>query len=617
MSLLVIQILTGMANAMFLFLVASGLSLIFGVTRVINFAHGAFYMLAAYLAYTLAGSLSLGGASYYLAMLLASLGVALLGGLVEVCLLRRIYRAPELYQLLLTFALVLVIGDAVKFFWGTENRMGPSPPGLSGSIVLLGQLFPKYDLLVLVLGPAVALALWAAFTHTRWGILVRAATADREMVGALGVNEAWLFTGVFVLGSWLAGLAGALQIPRQALTTVMHANVLVEAFVVVVIGGMGSVTGALLGALLIGVLQALGILFLPRGFDLAIMFVLMAAILIARPWGLLGRPEAQVRPAAEIVGTVPAAARRIPPGLLGGLLLLLLLLPLVLPTFYVWLFVEILAFCLFAGSLQLLLGTGGMISFGHAAYFGLGAYGAALLLKTGGLPMPLAFALAPVVAGLFALAFGYFCVRLAGVYFAMLTLAFAQIAYAVVHQWYEVTGGDNGILGVWPASGLASPIRYSYLALLTAAGGLFLLRRITDSPFGYLLRAGRDHAPRAAAVGIDVRTHQWLGFAIAGFFAGVGGGIFAFLKGSVFPDYLSIPVSVEGLVMVLLGGLHVLAGAPVGAALYKILDTLITNATDYWQAALGAILILMVLALPEGILGRIVTRGFSRRGEDG
>ncbi len=606
-----------MANAMFLFFVASGLSLIFGVTRMINFAHGAFYMLAAYLAYSLAGSLALGGASFYLAILLASLGVALLGGLVEICLLRRIYRAPELYQLLLTFALVLVISDVVKFFWGTENRMGPSPPGLSGSVVLFGQLFPTYDLLILVLGPSVALALWATFAHTRWGTLVRAATADREMVGALGVNEAWLFTAVFVLGSWLAGLAGALQIPRQALTTVMHANVLVDAFVVVVIGGMGSVTGALLGALLVGILQSLGILFLPRGFDLAIMFVLMAGVLIVRPWGLLGRPETHLRPPAGHAGAGPAGTRRTPPGLLAGLLLVLLGLPLVLPTFYVWLVVEILAFSLFAGSLQLLLGTGGMISFGHAAYFGLGAYGAALLLKTGGLPMPLAFLLAPAVAGLFALAFGYFCVRLAGVYFAMLTLAFAQIAYAVIHQWYAVTGGDNGILGVWPASSLASPVRFYYLALLAAAGGLCLLRRITDSPFGYLLRAARDHAPRAAAVGIDIRTHQWLAFAIAGFFAGAGGGIFAFLKGSVFPDYLSIPVSVEGLVTVLLGGVHVFAGAPVGAALYKILDTLITNATDYWQAALGAVLILMVLALPEGILSRIGARGATSGGEDG
>ncbi len=495
--------------------------------------------------------------------------------------------------------------------------MGPSPPGLSGSVVLFGQLFPKYDLFILVLGPVVALTLRATFAHTRWGTLVRAATADREMVGALGVNEAWLFTGVFVLGSWLAGLAGALQIPRQALTTVMHANVLVEAFVVVVIGGMGSVTGALLGALLVGILQALGILFLPRGFDLAIMFILMAGVLIIRPWGLLGRPEAALRPPAGLVGRRPTRASATWPRLLWALLLVLLVLPLVLPTFYVWLAVEILAFSLFAGSLQLLLGTGGMISFGHAAYFGLGAYGAALLLKTGGLPMPLAFLLGPFVAGLFALAFGCFCVRLAGVYFAMLTLAFAQIAYAVVHQWYGLSGGDNGILGVWPAGSLASPVHFYYLALLGTAGGLLLLRRIAASPFGYLLRAARDHAPRAAAVGIDIRTHQWLAFTIAGFFAGAGGAIFAFLKGSVFPDYLSIPVSVEGLVMVLLGGLHVFAGAPVGATLYKILDTLITNATDYWQAALGAILILMVLALPEGIVSRLSLPGYRRGGEDG
>jgi branched-chain amino acid transport system permease protein len=291
------------------------------------------------------------------------------------------------------------------------------------------------------------------------------------------------------------------------------------------------------------------------------------------------------------------------------------LLPLVLPTFYVWVLVEVLAFALFAGSLQLLVGTGGMLSFGHAAYFGLGAYGAALLMKQGGLPMPAAFLLAPLVDGAAALLFGAFCVRLSGVYFAMLTLAFAQIAYAVIHQWYEFTGGDNGILGVWPPAALATPVRYYYVALVTAATGLTLLRRVTGSPFGTTLRAARDQPARCRAIGVNVRGHQLLAFVVAGVLAGLGGAIFVFLKGSAFPDYLSVPVSVESLVMILLGGIHSLAGAAVGAAIYKVLDTIVTLYTAYWQAVLGGILAFLVLAFPHGLLGVLEARW--RRGRAG
>jgi branched-chain amino acid transport system permease protein len=603
MSLLLIQLLTGLANGMFLFLVASGLSLIFGVTRILNFAHGSFYMLGAYLTYSLAAALPLGAGSFYAGVALASLAVALVGGLVERCLLRRTYRAPELYQLLLTFALVLVIGDAVRFLWGTDNKIGPSPPHLSGSVAILGQRFPAYDLAMLGLGPAVALGLWWLFRYTRPGILIRAASHDREMVGALGVDQGRLFTGVFILGSWMAGLAGALQVPRQALTTVMDATVIAEAFVVVVLGGMGSALGAFLGAALIGVLQAFGILLLPREFQLASLFVIMAAVLILRPWGLLGRPEAQPRTAGGSPGGESGGALPEPAWVGRALLVGLLLLPPVLPTYYVWLLVEILAFALFAGSLQLLLGTGGMVSFGHAAYFGLGAYGAALLVKQAGLPMPVAFMLAPVVAGAAALILGFFCVRLSSVYFAMLTLAFAQIAYAVVHQWYDFTGGDNGILGVWPAAMLSTPLRYYYLALAAGGIGLTVLHRVTGSPFGYTLRAARDHPQRCEAIGVNIPQHQLLAFTVAGAFAGLGGAVFVFLKGSAFPDYLAIPMSIESLVIILMGGVRTLAGAPVGSAVYKLLDSLITRSTGYWQAVLGGILILLVMVFPQGITG--------------
>jgi branched-chain amino acid transport system permease protein len=282
-----------------------------------------------------------------------------------------------------------------------------------------------------------------------------------------------------------------------------------------------------------------------------------------------------------------------------------------LPTFYVWVLIEILAFALFAASLHLLMGTGGMVPFGHAAAFGLGAYGAALATKLAGLPMPLAIAAAPVVAALGAAVTGFFCVRLSSTYFAMLTLAFAQIGYAIVHQWYDVTGGDNGVLGVWPAPWLAAPIRYYYVALLACAGGIAVLSVVERAPFGLVLRAARDHARRAETVGINVRHHQWLAFVISGFFGGLAGATFVFLKGSAFPEYFEVPRSVEPLVMVLLGGVQSLAGAPVGAAIYKILDTVATRYTEYWQSVLGVILLALVLVFPRGVMG---VAGERRRG---
>ncbi|MBM4441355.1 MAG: ABC transporter permease [Candidatus Rokubacteria bacterium] len=604
-SILLVQLLSGLAYAMVLFLIASGLTLIFGVTRIVNFAHGSLYMLAAYLTYTLTSLLPLGGASFYAAVLLASGIIGVVGLLIEVVLLRRVYRAPELYQLLLTFALVLVIADVVKLGWGSENKTGPTAPGLSGSVSIAGQLFPSYDLALIVIGPLVALALWWVFYRTRWGVLIRAATQDREMVAALGVDQARLFTAVFALGAALAGLGGALQVPRQALTVVMDTTIITEAFVVVVIGGMGSVPGALLAAVVIGVIQAFGVLIFPKA-SLVLTFVVMAVVLVVRPWGLLGRPEAQGRGAG---GAIRAeAARGVPRAWLAVVLAALVAIPPLLPVFHVWILIEVLAFALFAASLHLLMGTGGMVSFGHAAAFGMGAYGAALGMKLAGLPMPLAFLAGPALAAVAAVVIGFFCVRLSSIYFAMLTLAFAQIAWAIVHQWYDVTGGDNGLLGVWPAPWLAAPIRYYYVALAACAGGIALLGVIGRAPFGLVLRAARDHARRAEAVGIHVRRHQWLAFVVAGFFGGLAGATFVFLKGSAFPEYFAVPLSVEPLVMVLLGGVQALAGAPLGAAVYKILDTVVTRYTEYWSMVLGLILITLVVAFPRGILGVLSER---------
>ena len=610
---LLVQLLNGLAGASSLFLVAAGLSLIFGVTRVVNFAHGSFFMLGVYIAYSLVERFG-AGLGFWPALALSALATGAIGALVEVLVLRRIYRAPELFQLLATFALVLVIKDAALWLWGPEDLLGPRAPGLSGAVDILGRRFPSYDLLLIVAGPLVLGALWLLLKRTRWGMLVRAATQDREMVGALGVNQAWLFTSVFALGAMLAGLGGALQLPREPASLNLDLLTIGDAFVVVVVGGMGSIPGAYVAALLIaeikamcvglGTVQAFGVDFSFSKLTLVAEFLVMAVVLVWRPWGLMGRPQAPSRNSAAIEPPLRPASRL----LLGAAALAavgLLLLPLATTgsPYVTVLAIDLLTAALFAASLHFIMGPAGMHSFGHAAYFGLGAYAAALLMLKAAWPMEAALAAAPLAAGLGAAVFGWFCVRLSGVYLAMLTLAFAQIVWSVTFQWDELTGGSNGLTGVWPAAWLADKRSYYFLTLALVAGGVLALRRMLFSPFGYAMRAGRDSPLRADAIGIDVPRIQWAAFVVAALFAGLAGSLYAFSKGSLSPDSLGVGKSVDGLVMVLLGGVQTLAGPVVGAVSFTWLQDTVARSTDYWRAMLGGIVLLLVLAFPQGIAG--------------
>ena len=619
----IVQLLNGLAGASSLFLVGAGLSLIFGVTRIVNFAHGSFYMLGIYIAYSLADRL--GSGWFWPALLLASIAVGLVGALVEVTLLRRIYRAPELFQLLATFALVLVIKDAALWLWGPEDLLGPRAPGLTGSIDLLGRRFPTYDLFLIFIGPVVLGLLWLLLTRTRFGTLVRAATQDREMVGALGVNQAWLFTAVFALGAMLAGLGGALQLPREPANLGLDLLTIGDAFVVVVVGGMGSIPGAYVAALLIAEIKALcigignvelfGIAFSFSKLTLVAEFLVMAVVLVVRPWGLFGRPQGTSRNSAPPEEPLRAAGNGLK---MVGAVLLLALAAMPLATadapYLTVLAIDLLTAALFAASLHFIMGPAGMHSFGHAAYFGLGAYAAALLVRNAGLPMELALVLSPVAAAVGALLFGWFCVRLSGVYLAMLTLAFAQIVWSVTFQWDDFTGGSNGITGVWPAAWLSDKTHYYWLTLALVALAVLALRRILFSPFGYAMRAGRDSLLRADAIGIDVKRMQWVAFVVAGLFAGLAGALYAFSKGSISPDVLGVGRSVDGLVMVLLGGLQTLSGPLVGAVTFTWLQDTVARSTDYWRALLGGIILLLVLAFPQGIAG-FVRQLFAQRKE--
>ena len=619
MGFFLAQLLTGLANAGALFMVASGLSLIFGVTRIVNFAHGSFYMLGAYVGYTMMQLLP-GMFGFWLSILLAGIIVGIIGVIVEICVLRPVYRAPELFQLVATFGVILVIQDLTLMTFGAEDLMGPRAPGLTGVIRIMGEPVPKYDLALVAITPFVALALWFLITKTRVGVLVRAATQDREMVGALGVNQAWLFTGVFFLGCALAGLGGALQLPKGGADLLMDFTILTTIFVVVVIGGMGSLPGAYLAAVLVSVLGVFGVTYIPQS-TLVLIFVIMVVVLMVRPYGLFGRPEV-----AGEHGQVGEPERPIKPAgarvrmIVAAGLAVLAFMPLYGSSFAMVLTTDILIFCLFAASLHFMLGLGGMVSFGHAAFYGGGAYVAALLVTYAGTPMELALLLAPLGAGLMAVIIGWVCLRLTGVYFAMLTLAFSQLLWSLAFQWGDVTRGDDGLVNIWPAAWAASTTVYFYLTLVICAGGILFLRHAAHSPFGYALRASRDSARQAEATGIHTKRVQWAAFTLAGAMAGFAGGLFVFSKGSVFPNELEIARSFDALIVVFLGGVKTLAGGVVGGAALEGVKDVLTR-FEYWRLALGVLIIAVVILAPDGLVG--TTRkwaerwGILRSSEDG
>ena len=600
---LALQLLGGLSHATTLFLMASGLTLIFGVTRIVNFAHGSFFMLGALVAAHAVTHVwpQLGESAwgYAGAMLLGAAVASAVGAVAELTLLRRMRRAPELYQLVATFGLTLALHDAMLWAFGPEEVFAPRFPGLKGAVALGDAYFPSWQLLTLLLGPLVWLGLHLLLTRTRWGRQVKAATQDREMLDALGVNPAPLMLGVVMLGCGLAGLAGGLQLPREPAHLQMDVNVVVETFVVVVTGGLGSVGGAFAAAVLIGVIHALGVAFVPEA-TLVLVFLTMAVVLVLRPQGLGG--AALAVPQRE---AVPVFSR-LPAGRLGvGWTLAvaaLLLWALHQGDYSRSLTEDLLVMLLLGLSLQLMMALGGLVSFGHAAFFALGAYGAALA------HLHWAWGLLPALAAGMALAltvaavFGLVLTRMSGVYLAMLSLALAQMIWAGASQWVALTGGDNGLIGlqlIAPESRAA--FGWGLLALAMAAVGL--LARWSASSRGAALQALRDAPLRAAASGLPVARLRYQVFVLSAVLAGLAGGLWAATKGAVFPSAAGVATSVDALLVILLGGVHQLWGALVGSALLVWGGAELGRGLEYWRGVLGVVIMLVMVLSPSGVLG--------------
>jgi branched-chain amino acid transport system permease protein len=279
-----------------------------------------------------------------------------------------------------------------------------------------------------------------------------------------------------------------------------------------------------------------------------------------------------------------------------------LLAPFVISDFWVFVLIESLVFALYAVTFNLLLGYGGMIAFGHAAFFGIGAYTLAVLLKKSELPVLLAAALSPAMAALCGAIVAYFCLRLRGIYLGMLTFSFQMLAYTVVFKWYELTGGDDGLSGLTFAGPLGTPRGFYYLSFVIVAAALYLLWRLVNSPFGWALKAQRSNDSKSLAIGINTALVRWLAFVIAAFFAGLAGALFALASQSVFPGWLNWTSSAVPIVMTILGGMQSFIGPIIGALIYVMLQTVLTGLTEYWALVMGVVIIAIVMLLPGGVM---------------
>ena len=604
MSFVAIQFLNGLSYATTLFLMAAGLTLIFGVTRIVNFAHGSFFMLGAlFSAHWLVDWFPAWADSawlYAFAMLLGAACAALTGAIAEFCLLRRLYGVPELYQLVATFGLSLALHDAMRWGFGPDEVFAPRFPGLKGTIEWGGEYFPQYQALTIVLGPLVWMGLHLLLTRTSFGARLRAATQDRAMLSALGINPAPLMLCAVVLGCALAGLGGALQLPREPAHLQMDVNVVVETFVVVVTGGLGSISGAFFAALLIGLVHALGISLFPQA-TLVLVFVTMAAVLAIRPQGLLGNAlDAGPQEVAHKFHAVPRSRS----GFLFACAGCLVLAGTAWWAGAYWqsLVSDMLILLILGVSLQAMMALGGLVSFGHAAFFGLGAYGAALAHTVWSWTLPGALAAGCALAFGVALALGGVLVRSAGVYLAMLSLALAQVVWATASQWVTLTGGDNGLIGLQLVS---DDTRLLFFALLVGVAllSIAVLGRLSRSTLGAALQAVRDAPQRAAASGLPVQRIKLRIYVESAALAGLAGGLFAAHQGAVFPSVASVSTSVDALLVILLGGVHQLWGAAAGSFILVWAGAELGRGFDYWRGALGLLVMVIMVAAPSGILG--------------
>jgi branched-chain amino acid transport system permease protein len=603
MEVFVAQLLNGLVYGVLLFLIAAGLSLIFGLMNVVSLAHGSFFMLGAYFGLSI---FKITG-SFWLALILAPIPVIALGVLMELWFLRPLYRRGHLDQVLLTFGFTFVFLDLVQTLWGRTVLRLPVPPALQGTVQIGLGVFSAYRLCLIGLGFAIALLLWLFLERSRIGAMVRAGVDNAVMAAGLGANIPALFTGIFGLGVALAALGGIAAAPVLGLYPGMDSEILIPAFIVIVIGGMGSLRGAFVGSLLIGVADTFGKAYF-QNIALFLIYLAMTAVLLIRPQGLFGIKYSDVAIAPAITTTSRPSTLQTRAGELL-VLLALLVLPFLMADYPRALVSEIYIFAIFAMSLDLLLGFTGLMSLGHAAFFGLGAYAVAVLGVQFGINAWLGLAAGVIIAGCGAALIGFFCVRTPGIPFLMLTLAFSQLVFSVALKWRDVTGGSDGMAIAEKPSffgfNLSNSLVMYFMALSFFALAYWGLRRLLNAPLGHAFVGIRENEQRMMAIGYPTRAYKLISFTIAGAIAGLAGGLYAIFNGFISADAVYWTASGDILIMTMLGGAGTLIGPAIGAAIVLLMKNVVSSYSEHWLAIIGVTFICCVMFFPGGLWGMV------------
>jgi branched-chain amino acid transport system permease protein len=604
METLLAQLLNGIVYGMLLFLIAAGLSLVFGLMNVVSLAHGSFFMLGAFFGLTIYRLTN----SFWLAFFLAPIPVTILGIFLEVVFLRPLYRRGHLDQVLLTFGFTFIFLDVVQTFWNREVFSIPVPSILEGVVHFGSGVYPLYRLFLIGLGVVLALLLWLVIERSRLGAMVRAGVDDSAMAAGLGGNIPALFTGVFGGGVTLAALGGVAAGPIIGVYAGMDTDILIPAFIVVVVGGMGSLRGAFVGSLLIGEADTFGQAYLPD-FSLFFIYLLMAVVLFVRPQGIFGLTRASVPAAPAASSTTKPVAPSTRAAAIAIVVLLFALFPLLVGNYPRALVSEIFVFAILAMSLDLLLGYTGLTSLGHAVFFGLGAYCVIVLGTIFGLNAWVGVCIGVVAAAALGVLIGYFCVRISGIPFLMLTLAFSQLFYSVALKWRDVTGGSDGI-GIPEKPSFFGLDLSDSLTMYYVLFGCFvvcylLLRQLVNSPLGLAFVGIRENEDRMRAIGYPTRLYKLLSFVIGSAFAGFAGGMYAIFNGFISPDATNWAASGDVLIMSMLGGIGTLIGPAMGAGLFLLMKNLISSHTQHWPLVIGVTFVACVLYFPSGIWGAL------------
>ena len=614
-------IMNGVTLAGLYFLVASGFTLVFGLMRNVNLAHGSLYLLGAYIGYDAAQW----SGNWFVGVLAGTLAVAVVGIVLQLLVFQRL-AGDELRQTLVTIGISIVAADLMLAVWGGKTYQFTIPEWLDGAVAtpiitaiksngqIVTMRYPFYRLIVFAAALAIGVGLWLTLNKTKIGMMIRAGVDDRAMLSATGVNVRTLFVAVFAIGGALAGFSGVIGGSALSVAPGEDVRYLLASLVVVIVGGMGSITGAAIGALLIGLAEQIGLVYFPT-YGVVLTFVIMVVTLAIRPQGIMGNARTRFADPSRVA--IPGDI--ITAGFSAGtaaLALALVIFPLVVSPFVAFqLGAQALILGMIALSLMVLAGYGGMVSLAQLSVAGVAGYAVAILgpNSTGvlGLGWPL-WLYAPVsilIAGVVAALIGLIAVRTAGIYTIMITLAVATGFFYFAQQNYSLFNGHSGFRGVLAPQVFGvdwrDQIPFYYLTLGVAAIAYCAVVYCSRSTFGRALMATRDNARRMRAVGYDVTLHRVAAYFFSGVIAGTAGVLYVWFNGRISPGTVSVGEAIGILVIAVIGGLRHPIGPFIGAALYVLLKTFAIDlvGAERFNTLIGLVFLIIVFASPDGILG--------------